>query len=134
MRAERGFTLLEVLIAFAIAALALAIMFQSAGFGINAAHRSGRVEEALTRAKSHLAALGPDADKLIGAHEGDDGGGFHWRLDIAPRFNAAPPPADQSNGPVPTLYTVRVTISWHEGARDDAVTLMTERLGSVVQP
>jgi len=133
MRAERGFTLLEVLVAFVIAALALAVMFQAAGFGLDAAHRSGRTEEALTRAKSHLAALGQDSDKLTGSSEGDDGGGYHWRLDIVPRFKDAPQGPDQSGNAVPKIYTVRVTISWRENNRDDAVTLMTVRLGSIPQ-
>jgi general secretion pathway protein I len=126
---ERGFTLLEVLIAFVIAALSLAAMIRAAGFGLAAAHESARYQEALSRAQSHLAALGTDAGVLAGTREGDDGGGFRWRLEIAP--NAAPKTnlgaAQQS--PAPPLYFVIVTVYWREGDRARAVSLQTERLG-----
>src|SRR5918997_799427 len=61
MRADRGgeagFTLLEALIAFAIAAFALAALLQGALTGLRAAHTATRTEEALARARSRLAAL-----------------------------------------------------------------------------
>jgi len=53
---QGGFTLLEVLIAFAIVAIALAALIKGAGFGFNAVGQSARYEEALSRARSHLAA------------------------------------------------------------------------------
>jgi len=64
MRAERGFTLLEVLIAFAIAALALALLFRAASDGMLSVRTAGRYEEAVVRARSHLAAAwGPAQDR-----------------------------------------------------------------------
>jgi general secretion pathway protein I len=127
-----GFTLLEVLIAFAIVALSLAALFKAAGFGFDAVHRSGRYEEALSRAKSHLAAVGKDVDQLAGTREGDDGGGYRWELDVRP-FQGATPAANGQQAAVAMLYAVRVTISWHEGRGTDEVSLRSERLGQAAR-
>src|SRR5438309_6763718 len=81
---DNGFTLLEVLVALAIAALALIAMFRAGGEGLVAVGTASRYEEALQRAQSHLAAVGRDAALLQGDSEGEDGGGFRWRLRIAP--------------------------------------------------
>ena len=82
MRSERGFTLLEVVVAFAIAALALSVLFRAATGGMTAVATAGRYEEAVSRAKSHLAAIGHEGAITEGETEGDDGSGFHWRIRI----------------------------------------------------
>jgi general secretion pathway protein I len=95
---QRGFTLLEVLVAFAIAAFALAVLFRSSGTALMAARTSGQYQEALSRARSHLAALGGDAALVAGESSGDDGGGFRWRLKIEPAGAAVVTPAPAVQG------------------------------------
>ena len=80
-----GFTLLEVLVAVAIAGVALVALFQAAGGGLTAIHAAAHYEAAVQRAQSHLAAVGRDVALLEGESEGDDGGGYRWRLRIVPR-------------------------------------------------
>lgn len=91
---ERGFTLLEVLIAFAIAALALSVLFRATGSGLGSARAASRYEEAVVRARSHLAAITHDAALAAGDASGDDGGGFQWRLSVRPLASLAPPPPE----------------------------------------
>src|SRR4030088_3809545 len=79
-----GFTLLEVVVAVSIAGLALVGLFKAGSTGLFAANTAGRVEEAVERAQSHLAAFGRASDVFAGEIEGDDGGGFHWRLGARP--------------------------------------------------
>jgi len=124
-RAEAGFTLLEVLIAFAIAAAALAVLFRTAVEGETAAGIAARTQEALSRARSRLAAAeaGP---LLAGERGGDDGGGYRWRVRVAPVAEGAPA---RDGPPGPTLYAVAVAVSWGEGRAARGVTLETRRLG-----
>ncbi len=117
-RGEAGFTLLEALIAFAIAALALAALLQGALTGLRAAQAATRTEEALARARSRLAAL--EATPIAPAdRSGDDGGGFAWRLRVVP--------AATSGGL--TLYNVTVAVGWRDGGTPREVRLETQRLG-----
>ena len=76
---DAGFTLLEVLVAAAIAALALAVLFQGAVSGVQTARVADHVQEAVSRARSRLAVLEHGAPPLPGDQSGDDGSGFHWR-------------------------------------------------------
>src|SRR5436305_8251596 len=81
---NRGFTLLEVVVALAIAGLALVGMFRAGSGGLFAVDTAARAEEAVQRAQSHLAAVGHDAALVEGEFTGDDGGGFRWTLRVRP--------------------------------------------------
>src|SRR5260370_9328687 len=80
-RAEpaRGFTLLEVVVALAIAALALVGLFRAGSGGVLAVDVAGRVDEAIERAQSHLAEFGRLAATSPAATAGDDGAASPWR-------------------------------------------------------
>lgn len=122
-RDNGGFLLLEVLVAFVIAALALAVLFQGAVGGLRATDLAGRYEQAVARARSHLAAMGGLASRLVpGVQSGDDGSGFRWEVQVTPlAVLALPgPPAGQV-----LLDRVSVTESWGEHR---AVRLVTARL------
>ena len=129
-RNERGFTLLEVLVAFAIASLALLVLFQGALAGLRSADIAGRYEEALTRARSRLAALGGSlvpADK-----QGEDGSSYHWRVRISPVASTVSGNGVVGGAPAvrTTLYAVTVEVSWQEGGRRRVVELDSKRLGT----
>src|ERR1700751_3340361 len=82
--AGNGFTLLEVVVALAIAGLALVGLFRAGRGGLFAVDTAARAEEAVQRAQSHLAAVGRDATLVTGEFTGDDGGGYRWALHVAP--------------------------------------------------
>jgi general secretion pathway protein I len=136
MARERGMTLIEVMIALAIAALALGALLRTVGGGITSTHTAGKYEEAVSRARSHMAALGRDAGLSAGESSGDDGSGFRWRLKVEPvAVSAAPPPvrgatAEQA-GPAASvaLFSVEVGIGWTADGRDREVVLRSQRLG-----
>lgn len=112
---EAGFTLLEVMVAFVIAALATVALLQAGFHGAAGNLAAARVEQAVSRAQSRLASVGVLTALRPVQLSGDDGGGYSWRLAITPL---------QSDGKV-TLYAVNVTE--RIGTRE--VRLDTERLG-----
>ncbi len=132
---QAGFTLLEVLIAFAIAGLALAALAQGVVAGLAATQGATRIEEALVRARSRLAAI--DGGTLRpGERRGEDGGGFAWRERVSPLASAALPAAEGFPGAVAAtpparvaLFAVTVEVAWQQGGRQRSVVLESRRLG-----
>lgn len=131
-RGEGGFALIEVLIAFVIAAVALGLLFQSASSSGRSVRQAGNYEEAVSRAKSRMAAVGHDSDIAPGERHGDDGGAYRWRVKINPSA-VAEPPADAPPNPNQahlTLYDVEVAISWTDSGHDREVVLHSQRLAA----
>ena len=128
---ERGFTLLEVTVAVAIAGLALVSMFEAASTGLFAVNSAARVEEAIERAQSRLAAFSGTNAIIPGESEGDDGGGYHWRFRARPVMTRQPlSPAQADTGT--SLYDVEVMISWRAAGRTRSVVLASRRIGNAV--
>jgi general secretion pathway protein I len=120
-----------VVIALVIAGIALATVFRAASENIRAAAAAARYQEAVSRARSHID--GTSANLVAGEQEGDDGGGYHWRVVVRPvdstgKQDSAGRPVPNTDTQVITLYAVTVWIDWREGARERAVRLDTERL------
>ena len=125
-----GFTLLEVVVALAIAAMALVGLFQAGSGGMFAVDTAARAQEAVQRAQSHLAAVGRDAALVQGDFTDDDGGGYRWHLQVRP-VATHQALALGGNAAVPaTLYDVEVAISWPGRSGDRSVVLKTLRLGT----
>src|SRR6267142_6098252 len=103
---DSGFTLLEVVVALAIAALAIVGLFQAASGGLLAVNTAGRVEEAVQRAQSHLAAIGRNAALVQGEFTDDDGGGYRWRLRARPVAARQALSADGNAAANTTLFDV----------------------------
>ena len=115
-RADAGFTLLEVMVAFVIAAMASIVLYQAGFDGAMETATAARTQEAVARAQSRLASIGMLTALQPEQLSGNDGGGFRWQLSIMPKG---------SRGKL-RLYEVQVT----EFFGDRRVTLSTERLGS----
>lgn len=133
MARDAGFSLLEVLVAFVIAALALGALTQGAGGGLQAARLSGHYGEAVARARSRLAALGPSP--APGQATGDDGGGYRWQTTVTAIATAGPPRAEDPQRAIrPVLLGVAVRVSWRLDGGEREVVLATQRLGAAPSP
>jgi len=116
--------LLEGVIAFAIAALALGALTHGALGGLQSARVSGHTQEAVSRARS----------RLPGDTQGDDGGGFQWRVRVARLVTTAPPDrtpqpsSGAAGGQAVSLYAVIVGVSWHRDGGVREVVLESQRV------
>jgi type II secretory pathway component PulJ len=119
---EHGFTLIEVLVALTIAMLVIGVFTAATLEGIRGARESARVEEALVRARSRLAqtALAP----VEGDFQGDDGGGFHWRVHTEAKDRFVQPEVSTAT----MLYAITIWVSWRSGNATGDVRLGAERL------
>jgi general secretion pathway protein I len=130
----RGFTLLEMIIALMIAGLAAVALFEAAGSGLGETKTAAMYDQAIVRAKSRLAAATHGTKLVTGDWRGDDGGGFRWRLHVAPVASASLRPigliGPRARASVPiVLYAVSVWIGWTDGGSERAVRLDTEQVG-----
>jgi general secretion pathway protein I len=140
MRADRaysrGFTLLEVLVAFIIASLALGVLFQGTLVGIRSARFAAHYEQATALARSHLAVLSVDNGLNAREVSGDDGSGFHWRGKITPlaQVTMRHSDTDTAEGLPPTLATlfgISVLVWWKSDGAEREVKLETARIAAV---
>ncbi len=122
---QRGFTLLEVLVAFVILLLAFAVLmriFATGGRGLVAADD---VNRAVAYAEAELAAVGVSVPLQTGEAEGELADGYRWARSIE-RY-----PTDESDASarVPLLYRVTTTVHWERRGRPRELSLQTLRLG-----
>ena len=130
---ECGFTLLEVLVALAIALPALLLLYRQGAFALEMTDTAATYAEAVSRARSRLDAL-VDTSLQPGERSGDDGGRYRWRTQITPLSTSArrADAARSLYAAGTTLYAVRVEIAWSGPTRSRAVVLDTRRLGPAV--
>jgi prepilin-type N-terminal cleavage/methylation domain-containing protein len=130
----RGFTLLEVVIALIIAGMAAVALFEAAGSGLRATQTASMYDQAIARAKSRLAAATHGTRLAPTDQRGDDGGGFRWRVRVAPvastmlRPLGLAGPRASTSFPV-VLYAVIVWVAWDDGGTERQVQLETEQVG-----
>lgn len=127
----RGFTLLEVLVAFAVLAVALGVAFEIFATGL----RSGRAADALTRAaliaESELARVGVETKLTPGESAGEFDDGTRWRVAIreqAPPENGGDGDNRLETPSLPVLLDIVVTVSWHAAGGEQSFVLTTSRL------
>ena len=130
----RGFTLLEVIIAFAIMALILGATFSTFSTGLRQVSLSGQYTGAVVRAESKLALIGQAERLVAGVNTGRLDRIYTWRTEIfpVPREDPDSPDAPEE-GPV-RLYHVIVSVFWGEGREKRDVTLKSQRLGVIETP
>lgn len=79
---DSGFTLLETVVAMAIAAIGLATVFRTISDGLRTASRVQSVQAAVVVARSHLDGVGADGTLTSGLSTGSYDNGLRWRLDV----------------------------------------------------
>ncbi len=125
---RRGFTLLEVLVAFAVLAVALGVAFEIFATGLRGARSADALTRAVLIAESRLARVGVESELTPGESEGETDDGTRWRIEIHDQ------PAEDGDEErvvtpsLPILLDIIVTVSWGEAAGRQSFVLRTSRL------
>jgi len=122
----RGFTLIEVLIAFTVAVLLLLPLLRSFTNGITSASRTDGFTEATLIAESTLEAVGPSTPLVDGGGTEQQQGAYQISTAVH-RYHGDGAPEQELLIAVP--YEIVVTVRWPEAARMRSIALRTVRLG-----
>ena len=125
---QRGFSLLEVLVAFTILALSLGVLMQVFSQALSAATLSGSYGRATALAEAGMDLVGIDIPLEPGQRSGETEDGLHWRVQVT-----EVPMADLLPGEAPLpIYLVSSEVSWDSVRGARRVSLATLRLGDAV--
>ena len=135
---QRGFTLLEVIVAVVILAAALGLLLGMLSRGMKQVKDSQAATEATLYAQSLLDQVGTMETIAPGAREGDFANGrYRWRLQVVPTSDPAPPPPPAENAPAPQvvqsdaapiLYRVVLDVQWGAATPAQQLRFQTLRL------
>ena len=120
---QRGFSLLEVLVAFAVFSLSLGVLFQIFSSGLRGVDLARSYSHAVIVAESQLAEASADDVLEAGIREGIEDDRYRWITTVS-KYDSA----DRDPQPgVPEAYRISVRVIWEDSAGRE-ITLSTLRL------
>lgn len=127
-RAQGGYTLIEIIVAFAILALGLTLLLGTLSGATRQVRQAGDAGRAALHAQSLLAEFGELPQP--GVRDGDlEGGRYRWRLEVAPWSDPRPRSGPQRIDPnTARLLRLQLQVEWGEGGPRQRVQLSSLRL------
>ena len=122
---SRGYSLIEVLVAFMILALALTVLLRIFSGGLSNISASADYARAVLVAEAQLAGAGIAGELSPGETTGEEAGRYRWTRKV--RAYPLPGMAGTADPPV-SAYQVTVTVEWPRGAQLRQVDLTSLRL------
>ena len=120
---QKGFTLLETLVALAVLAMVLGVIYQIFGTSLRNMQYAKDYSHAQMLAESKLAELSKGLPVRAGAWEGEFNEKYSWQMDVAKL-----PAVDEEGGDVIEKYQIDFAVSWNAGKQQQAISLRTYRL------
>lgn len=127
-RSQRGYTLIEVIVAFAVLGIALMLLLGTLSNGTRQVRWAADSGRAALHAQSLLDGIGIDIPVVPGSTAGEfEDGRYRWTLEIAPYVDPAMPPAllDPSGQ---QLFEIALAVDWGERGPRERLQVHTLRL------
>ncbi len=129
---SRGFSLLEVLVAFVILALILGVLMQIFSGGLRNASRVDEYQQAVLLGQSKLASVGIETPLKVSESNGEFNAVYRWQISIRPYLVTPAQASDQTGLPVPilpvSLLEVEIQVLWGGSDQPRSASLKTLRL------
>lgn len=129
LRSQRGYTLIEVIVAFSLMALALTLLLGTLSGATRQVRWAGDAGRATLHAQSLLDQVGIVEPIQAGSTRGNFGDGrYRWTMDIEPWLDPElqQDPLQALGGS--RLYEISLGVQWGDGARGQQLQLRTLRL------
>lgn len=130
-RAHRGFTLLEILVAFVVLAASVGVLYRTFSAGLRNVDAVAGYSEAISLAESKITGLGLEQPLQEGEESGTtDDRRFSWQIAVRPYTPPGSAPEQPGGFVVPhQLLRATVTVTWNErGNQKRTVELSTVRM------
>ena len=120
---QKGFSLLEILIAFSILAISLGILLKIFSSGVNTAIVAEDYTAAVQIAESLMAKTGVETPLQPGQDSGQENEKYHWLVEVSP-FVFNPENVDATT--IKTeLFKIKVIVSWGDDNYNDREVKLT---------
>ena len=127
-RHARGYTLLEVVIAFGVLALALTLLLGILTNSSRQVRWSGDAGRAALLAESLLDGFELEGPLREGRRDGElEDGRYRWELEVRPWRDASLPPGPRDPA-APRLLELQLTLAWGDGSPRERLAVRSLRL------
>ncbi len=123
LREQRGFTLLETLVALSVLAISLGVIYQIFGTSLRNMQYAKEYSYAQMFAESKLSELGKGIPVREGGIEGEIDGKYYWTINVEPQSSAS----GASQNLVQT-YKVLFSIRWDSYGKQRSIDVITYKL------
>ena len=126
---QGGFTLLEVIVAFAVLALALSLLLGTLSGAARQVRQSADGGRAALHAQSLLAQLGVGEPLGTGRDNGDfEEGRYQWVLDVHPWKDVTQPPNAPLDPGAPRMVEIQLDVTWGKAGPAEHLQLRSLRM------
>jgi general secretion pathway protein I len=127
LKTEKGFTLLEIMIALAILGIALTVILQQFSTGLKTVRVTRDYTSALILAREKLEEFCLVKKLSEKEESGEFEDGYRWRVVIAP-YKEEEKKESSTEFLLLSMYTVTSMVSWDAGGREKKVELATLKI------
>jgi general secretion pathway protein I len=121
---NRGFTLIEILVAISILSISLVVIFQLFSGGLKASRLSDQYTKGIFHAKEKMEEILLSTDFAEEEAEGEFGDSFRWKSTIILIEQAE---EEESKLPFNT-FNIRVDVMWYEGNKEKHFAISTMKV------